>query len=191
MSHWDPHQSMQQFKQEELMRLQTEKLQREESQYQTAQNAKANKELALLIGLLFTIIAAVFIFAIKRPKTFLVFLVVGYGTLQFLAPTQGAEFNRWVVTLFTNPTQARNELLTTLGSSDSGTPTSASPADDNSTVSSSDNDPQIAPINTPAVAAPTPAAPTVNPMCSKLSWSNSDDLPYLQYYKCPNPNPGN
>jgi hypothetical protein len=178
--------------QEELVRLQTEKLRRDQFQNQNTRssNGQGDKSLALLIGLIFTVIASLFIFAIKYPKTFIVFLVLGYGTLQFLAPAQGAEFNRWAVTLFSNPGQARSELLTTLGSLDSGTSTGASPVDYNSTVSSAENDPQTAPVNTLPVAAPTPAAPTVNPMCSKFSWSNSDDLPYLQYYKCPNPNAG-
>ncbi len=176
---------------DELVRLQTQKLRREQQGYDDAETAKSIKGFAVLIGILFAIIVSIFVLAIKYPKTFLVLLVLGYGVLQFGAPVQGAEFNRWVVTLFTNPSKAGNELLTTVGDLSSGTSTIASPGDDNSTVSSTDNGPQIAPVNAPTVAAPTLAAPTVNPMCSKFNWSNSDDIPYLQYYKCPNPNTGN
>jgi hypothetical protein len=172
-----------QLDKDRLVRLQTDKLQREKQAYQ---NQVSRQQIAALIAL----ISALIWFIFKHPKTTLVLLIVGYGALQFCAPVQGAEFNRWVVTLFTNPSKAENQFRATfISASNSDNSTVISP--DNSAASNTSNDPQIAPVNTPSVAGQSPAEVTpspaaVNPMCKQFKWSNQDDLPYLYYYKCPN-----
>lgn len=172
---------MRQQQRDELVRLQTQKLQREQHD-QRRQVTK--RQIAVFVLIAFVLLK----FVLKHPKTTLVLLILGYGVLQFGAPAQGSEFNRWVVTLFTHPGQAGNEFLTTVNLSNSDNSTVASPISDNSTVSSTGSDPTTAPLNIPSVVAPAPVA--VNPICKQYNWSSPDDLPYLHYYKCPNPNTG-
>jgi hypothetical protein len=176
-----------QLDRDRLVKLQTEKLRREEQVYH---NRESRRQAAEFIAL----ISALLMFIFKHPKTTFLLLIIGYGAMQFGAPAQGAEFNRWVITLITNPSQAESQFRTTfIPPSNSDNLTVTSP--DNAAVSSTSNGLQTAPVSTtsvapqlPAEAAPPPMA--VNPMCKQLKWSNPDDLPYLHYYKCPSPTSG-
>lgn len=92
------------LRQMELEELQIEMLRLERSdQYSNLASESEESQrnfIALIIVIVFTAIFSVFIFAIKRPKPCLILLVIGYVSLQFLAPVQGFELNRWAVGLF-------------------------------------------------------------------------------------------
>ena len=175
---------LRQQQRDELVRLKLQKLHREQQQYYTQ---KSRREMAELV----VILLAMLWFLFKHPKTTIVSLLIGYGALQFFAPVHGTEFNRWVVTLCTNPSKARDQLLTTFGNFKFDSSTTASHTYDNSTVSSHINYHGNAPVSNPATSAPTPAPATVSSMCNHFSWSKPDDIPYLQYYKCQHPATGN
>lgn len=92
------------LRQREIEELQLEMLRRERNNHSDglAREAEESQKnfILLIVIIAFTIISYFFIFFIKRPKTFLILLIIGYGSLQFFAPVQGAEFNRGAVALF-------------------------------------------------------------------------------------------
>jgi hypothetical protein len=208
----DASEHFRQIKQDELIRLQTDQARLQTDKLRSENGARSAAANAAIAALLFAAILAFFVFAFRRPKTAIVLLALGYGMFQFLAPVQGSEFNHWVVTLVTNPAEARTELFATLNEFRSNQSSDAS-SDPSLNQSSGDGSPaafnanagvpqptvagaeasapiQLTPpaqLQTPAVA---PAAAPVNAMCGQLKWSNPDDLPYLDYYKCPNPGAG-
>jgi hypothetical protein len=176
-------QKLREARRDKLVSLQTQKLQREQESY----NAE---ELRALIAGCFAITVALLKFVFTHPKTVLLVLLFGYGIFQFGAPARGAEFNRWIIVLFTDPKLAGNELLTTLNLSNLDDPTFGSPpANESSTDTIGDGDLKTRPANLPPEVKPKLAV--ANPTCKKFNWSSPDDIPYLHYYKCPNPSVGN